>query len=244
MPTFKDTGLVLREVETAENSKRLLLLTGQRGKIWVFARGASNTKSKLKAQKMAFCEFVIYDGGQFLSLTQVSQIRAFNAIASDFVGYCVANFLLEAVDKMLLPEMRADEALRVILSAFVRLDKKSDPWIVFVSVTFKLLQLEGFVPITTNCSICSQIFSEKYFFGQDGVTCEKCCGIPFSKEATSALEYILKSPIHKMFNFRASSDVLHALVSAVLLFFDYHVETHLNSMESIRDCIMSLLKHK
>ncbi|MCL2619588.1 MAG: DNA repair protein RecO [Defluviitaleaceae bacterium] len=234
MPTFKDKGLVLREVDTAENSKRLLLLTQQKGKIWVFARGAGNAKSKLKAPKMAFCEFVIYDGGQFLSLTQVSQIRTFNAIAGDFDGYCVANFLLEASDKMVLPEMRAEDTLKVILSAFVRLDRGYNPWLVFSSSTFKLLQLEGFVPITANCSSCNNVFPQKYFFGQDGVACEKCGEIPFSGEALLALEYILKAPIHEIFNFRASADVLDALVSAVLLFFGYHVDAQLKSMEFIR----------
>jgi len=234
MPTFKDKGLVLRETDAAENSKRLLLLTQERGKIWVFARGASGTKSKLKAPKMAFCEFVIYDGGEFLSLAQVSQIQSFHEIGSDFEGYCVANFLLEATDKMMLPAMPSNQLLRLILSAFVRLDKGANPWLVFAASTFKMLQQEGFVPITDSCANCGEKFPGKYFFGQDGITCEKCGGIPFSEEARFALEYILNAQVGKMFNFRASIDVLDALTSAVLLFFSHHVDAQLKSMEFIR----------
>ncbi|MCL2235718.1 MAG: DNA repair protein RecO [Defluviitaleaceae bacterium] len=234
MPTFKDKGLVLREADAAENSKRLLLLTQERGKIWVFARGASGMKSKLKAPKMAFCEFVVYDGGQFLSLTQVAQIQSFASISFDFDGYCVANFLLEAIDNMMLPAMPARQVLKLVLSAFVRLDKGADPWLVFTSATFKLLQQEGFVPITDSCGNCGEKFPGKYFFGQDGVTCEKCGGIPFSEEARLALEYILNTQVDKIFNFRVSADVLDALTSAALLFFSHHVDAQLKSMEFIR----------
>jgi len=234
VPTFKDKGLVLREVETAENSKRLLLLTQGRGRIWAFARGAAGVKSKLKAPKMTFCEFVLYDGGQFLSLAQVAQIRAFPNLVGDFDAYCIANFLLEAVDRMLLPAMPADEALKLILLTFARLDGGCDPWLVFSAGTFKLLQQEGFVPITDNCSGCGDKFPGKYFFAVDGITCQNCGGLAFSDEARLALEYILEAPLAKIFNFKASPDVLMGLKTAALMFFSHHVDVELKSMAFIK----------
>ena len=68
---FAIDGLVLRESNTGENDKLLLILTASRGKIWVKAKGGRSIKNSKSALCRAFTygEFELYDknGTNFLS---------------------------------------------------------------------------------------------------------------------------------------------------------------------------------
>ncbi|MCL2575058.1 MAG: DNA repair protein RecO [Defluviitaleaceae bacterium] len=210
MSIIKDCGIVLRENIAGETNKRLVLLTKNHGKVVVFARGAKGAKSKLSANKLSYNEFVIYDGGQFFSLTQCSPIVQFANIPLDYNAFCVANFILELSDKIMLENMEALDTLNLVLMAFYRLEKAALPSLVQAVFTLKLLQKEG-------------------FFG------EHCTENPdfmnISKEANAAINYILSTPIKRVFNFRVSSDVMNELQQYALLFLQQNVDLQLKSLE-------------
>ena len=60
-------GLVLRETVTRETDKILTVLTPDRGKISLIARGARRKNSRLAAacQLLAYSELTIYEKGQW-----------------------------------------------------------------------------------------------------------------------------------------------------------------------------------
>jgi len=236
--TIKDFGIVLKENDAGENSKRLILLTKTRGKAVVFARGAKGAKSKLSVPKLSYCEFVFYDGGQFLSLAQVSPIAQFGNIVQNYDAFCVAAFILELTDKMLLSNMDSEDALNLLLLAFSRLDKSYEPSLIFGAFAFKMLQKEGFAPTTQNCALCqsplTDIF-EKMRFGSEGFLCTACAKrvqtIACSPKILAAVKYILDAPIEKIFNFKASPDILQVLQQIAILFLHHNVDSQLKSLD-------------
>ena len=236
MSIIKETGIILKEIETGETSKRLVLLTKNRGKVVVFARGVKGVKSKLHTNKLSYNEFVIYDGGQFLSLTQISAIEQFANITQNYDAFCVANFCLELTDKMMLANMDSVDAINLILLAFSRLNKVRDPNLIFAAFVFKFLQKEGLAPIANHCVTCqSTLNKENNCFGQEGFLCQNCIDnnevIICNHEATAAIQYILNAEVSKVFNFKASPDVLQILQQSAILFLRHNVDVQLKSLE-------------
>ena len=202
----KDFGIVLREIDAGENSKRYILLTKTHGKVVVFARGAKGANSKLSVPKLAYCEFVFYDGGQFLSLSQVSVVAQFGDISGDYDAYCVAAFILEMADKMLLDNMECSAALKLVMAAFSRLDRGASPKLVHGTFVVKMLQNEGF-------------FSKELLLGEG-----------FVPEVGMAVDYIMDAANEKAFSFKASEDVLEVLQCRALRFLREHVDVQLKSL--------------
>jgi len=219
MATFKAVGLVLRDEAAGESNKRLTILTEQRGKIAAFARGARGAKSKLAVAKLAYCEFIFYDGGQFLSLTQIAPLRHFAAIPADYDAYCGASFILELADKMLLADMETRDALRLILLALARLDKGDCPKLVLAAFILKFLQGEGYRPRL-----------DGDYFGNEGLASE---GRKVHNPTKDALSYIVGAEMTKVFNFKTSQDVAEELLACALVFLRANVDVEISSMTFI-----------
>ncbi|MDR2166788.1 MAG: DNA repair protein RecO [Clostridiales bacterium] len=234
MGVIKDKGLVLRETAANESNKRLILLTEQNGKLPAFARGALGAKSKLVVGKFSYNEFIIFDGGQFLSLNQVAEIRHFAGITACYESYCAASFMLELADKMVFANMDAKIAVKLILLAFARLNKSRNPKAILAAFIFKFLQKEGFAPLTQSCANCAAENPE--FFGNEGLNCANCRqndAICLNLAAVQALDYILTAEPAKTFNFKASTDVIDILHRCAILFLCANVDIELKSLDFI-----------
>lgn len=215
MATIKDVGLVLREEAVGESNKRLTILTENLGKVSAFARGAKGTKSKLAVAKLSYCEFVFYDGKQFLSLTQASQIHSFDKIPSDYDAFCAASFILELTDKMLLPDMPAQYVLNLSLHALSRLNKAQNHKVALAAFIFKLLQKEGYTPTL-----------DGNFFDTDGLS---SVGKEILTLTVQAIKHITASESKAVFKFKASQDVADELLTCALIFLRANVDEPLKS---------------
>ena len=77
-------GLVLRETVTRETDKILTVLTPDRGKISLIARGARRKNSRLAAacQLLAYSELTIYEKGQWFMLDEAETLELFTGLVS------------------------------------------------------------------------------------------------------------------------------------------------------------------
>ena len=222
MATIKVSGLVLREELVDESNKRLTILTKQLGKVQVFARGARNAKSKLAFTILSCCEFVLYDGGNFFSLTQVSPQRHFSNILQDYDAFVASCFILELADKTLLAGMDAKKALRLVVLSLARLDKTHNHKVILAVFIFKFLQIEGYMPMLKGES-----------FGEDGLGEN---GRHVVTPTADAIRYIITSEIDKIFNFKVSQAVADELLECALFFLRANVDAQLKSMKFFSAC--------
>ena len=219
MAIIKDFGIVLKEFEAGESNKKLVVLTGKHGKMTVFARGARRAKSKLATGLFDYNEFVIFDGGGFLSLNAVVPVHSFGGITADYDKYCFACCFLEMTDKMTLTGMDTQEVLQILLCALAELERgRHEPTTVFAVFAIKFLQKEGFAPLVSGHSV------------QTGTT-----ALRPTPRAVQALEYILEASPKEMFAFKASEDVAGQLYRAARLFVAENVDTGIKSLEMIGD---------
>lgn len=225
--TYKDCGLILRESDSGEADKRITVLFKERGKVFLTARGVRKPKSTIASGARLFCysEYVVFDGGGFANITQADAVKQFYKITEDYDRLVTACFLLELTDRMILPSMPAEDALRLLLLSLNRLNNGDLPELISAVFVFKLLQAEGFSP-SLNCVICGST-EGKYFSGL-GCLCSSCSRGKDSLEAASesflALGYILGSEIENVYKFSLSEAGTSCLNEMSELFLKAHVE--------------------
>jgi len=219
MAIIKDVGMVLREYPVGESNKRLVLLTQRHGKITVFARGSRRAQSKLATSLFSYNEFVIFDGGGFLSLNHVEPIHIFSEIAADYDKFCLGCCFLEMADKMLLVKMDTSDILRILLNAFAEMERnRHAPKLIFAVFAIKALQSEGMAPLVNGNNVES---------GESMML--------LMEEAARALTYILETDGKDIFAFKASNDVAEQLYRAARLFVAENMDAQLKSLEIIGD---------
>ena len=90
-------GMILETHPYSEADKRIVILTGERGKITAFARGARRPKSVFSAstEPFVFGEFVLYPGKSAYSLEKVNVTDYFREISADIDKAALGFYFLE-----------------------------------------------------------------------------------------------------------------------------------------------------
>jgi len=217
MKTIKVRGMVLKEYETGEADKRLLLLCKDVGRIMVYARGARKPRSKFlaAAQIFTYSDFILTQGQGFYSLAQADVIENFYNLRTDYERLCAAHFIVDVCEKTLWENSDCDKLLLLVLKSLSNLSKEK-----FFPAQIKIVFLARFFDFYGLRPNTNFNPDAKIFFGAEGL-CERG-GIPFSQAAAAAFAFILNSETSQAFSFAAHENVLHELHNAVDFFWKHH----------------------
>ncbi len=94
------TGMVIKVSSVGEYDRRMVILTWERGKITVFAIGAKRPGSSLMgpSRPFAFGKFKLYEGRDSYTLQSADIGRYFEELAGDMEGACYGQYFLEMAD--------------------------------------------------------------------------------------------------------------------------------------------------
>ena len=240
MKTIKTRGLVIKEFDTKESDKRLLVLCKGLGRILVYARGAKKPKSKFLAasQLFAYSDFVLAQGQGFYSLAQTEVIRSFYDVRLDYDSLMAAHLFAEVCDKSTFAEHNLDGLLFLTLKSLSVLEKKTYPPNQ-VTAVFMLLALSehGLKPVTDFCTVCNTPQDETYgimHFAADGLTCEGCFmakkTVAIESACLCAIKHILNRPLVDSFHFAASEKTLAKLKEVAFFLWSSHFDVELRSV--------------
>ena len=89
---FVTCGLVLRETDTRDADKILTVLTPDRGRLSVIARGARRKGSRVAAacQLLAYSEMTLYEKGRWTMLDAADTIELFDGLRQDLTALRLA----------------------------------------------------------------------------------------------------------------------------------------------------------
>ena len=189
---LKLTGIVLLAAPAGEYDKRVVILTKECGKITAFAKGVRRQNSPLlaAASPFAFGEFSCYEGRGTYRLVQAEIQQYFREITEDMEAACYGSYFLEFADYYGRENLEAVEMLKLLYQSLRALLKNAIPnRLVRAVFELKLMEING-------------EYMEK----------------PLGKLEDSTIytwEYVLASPVEKLYTFTVSEKVLEEFTKCV-----------------------------
>lgn len=183
------TGVVLSAMPVGEYDRRVVLLTKELGRITAFARGARRQNSPLMAATNAFvfAHFTVYQGRSSYTLARAQVSHYFMELASEMPEVYYGFYFLEVADYFgteNTDETNMVNLLFVTLRALLK--KKVDRHLIRAVYELKCLVHNGVFAVDV-----TEYSSETVLY---------------------ALQYIVTSPVEKLYSFSLEKEALQEVV--------------------------------
>ena len=221
--TFKTKGIVLKRTNFGEADRILTILTRDRGKIKVIAKGVRKIKSKLAGSLELFCltDLLIAEG-RSLDIVCGAQIqKSYMNLRKNFGPTSTTYFLAEIIDKNFDENQKNEEIFDLLLACLEQLNLKNEPLILpYFQINF--LADTGFLPELHQCIKCSgKITPQNNHFNFDGgLTCEKCAeGYTIEDETIKLLRLFLSHRLASILTINVNQKVLAELKHIITYYY-------------------------
>lgn len=214
-------AVVLSVMPMGEYDKRLVLLTRERGKISVFAKGARRPNSPFlaAANPFVFGSFTLYEGRTSYNLNHAAVTNYFVELAAMQPGVYYGFYFLELADYFGREGIDEKDMMNLLYVSFKALLRPElDHRLVRCIFEFRTMVIQGEYPQIFQCVSCSGEKKELSFFSQrqHGVLCASCAmGVPdsvrISPAALYALQYMASAPLQKLYGFTVKPEILEEL---------------------------------
>lgn len=184
------TGMILSQTPIGEYDRRICILTKERGKISAFAKGARRSGNRFMAATNPFCfgEFKLYEGKTSYNVMEANISNYFEQLRSDYISAYYGMYFLEVADYYTRENNDEKEMLKLLYQSMRALVHPSIPnELVRAVYEIKAVAVNGEFP-----------------------------GVPTDKEwdesTVYAAEYIVTSPVEKLYTFNVTDKVLSELL--------------------------------
>ncbi|MGN0242748.1 MAG: DNA repair protein RecO [Lachnospiraceae bacterium] len=235
------SGIVLSTMPIGEFDKRIVILTKERGKIAVFARGVRRQNSPFAAACQPFVtgDFTVYEGRSSYTLQTVFVREYFDSLRIDYHTVCYASYFCEVADAMTVEYNDERGILNLLFHTLRTMTRQKVPLQLIKCIfEMKLLALSGQGMQTFSCVRCGKGDKELHWFDSlsGGVLCESCAGSlshtdHMTESTLYTLQYIMSSSIEKLYSFLVSDEVMTELVRISQNYFFTHVDKKFKSLE-------------
>ena len=215
---FVTCGLVLRETVTRDADKILTVLTPDRGRLSVIARGARRKGSRVAAacQLLAYSEMTLYEKGRWTMLDAADTIELFDGLRQDLTALSLAAYFAELTEAV---SDGSGDVLPLLLNALYALSAlKKPPQLVKPAFQFRLMALAGYEPMADGCALCGAPQPENPMLDvvHGVVHCGKCrekggLSLPLTASGLAALRYVLYGDPRRLYSFSLPPEGLRAL---------------------------------
>lgn len=186
------TGMVIRASAFSEADRRLVLLTRERGKITVFSRGCKRPGNALMAasRPFAFGTFYLVEGRDAYNLQRTEITNYFEELAADMEAACYGSYFLELADYYSRENLDGTDLLKLLYQSLRALLKPALP----NPLVRRVFELKAMV--------LNGEYSPRP-------------GRQVSDSANYAWEFVLASPVEKLYQFTLTEEVLQEFAACV-----------------------------
>lgn len=156
----KLTGLIISSNQLKEANRLTTLLTRERGKVKVIAKGANKTLSRknYNLDSLNLINFSVYlSNSEFNLITETTLINDFALLKTDFLKIKIAYYIFEVLNKFSVEEIVIPNLFDNIVEYLITLTNVSSEEqkiSLLVYVQLRLLEDFGYLPELNNCIIC------------------------------------------------------------------------------------------
>ena len=233
-------GMVISSSPIGEHDKRIVLLTKEKGKISAFVRGARRPGNHLMAasDSFAFGSFYLIRGKESYTMINADITEYFRELTMDVVKTYTACYFLELAQYYAVETQGCKDILNLIYTAFkALLNEKIDDKLVRYVFELKMLVLNGEYPDFFDCRSCGCKEGLSGFSAfMDGVVCGACKEkvrevISINPSTLYTLQYVVCTPIGKLFSFTVSEEVLQELKMVMARCMHMYIDQKMNSLD-------------
>ena len=235
---FVTCGLVLRETVTRDADKILTVLTPDRGRLSVIARGARRKGSRVAAacQLQAYSEMTLYEKGRWTMLDAADTIELFDGLRQDLTALSLAAYFAELTEAV---SDGSGDVLPLLLNALYALSAlKKPPQLVKPAFQFRLMALAGYEPMADGCALCGAPEPENPMLDvvHGVVHCGKCrekggLSLPLTASGLAALRYVLYGDPRRLYSFSLPPEGLRALNHAADAYVSAQLERSFRTLD-------------
>ena len=235
---FVTCGLVLRETVTRDADKILTVLTPDRGRLSVIARGARRKGSRVAAacQLLAYSEMTLYEKGRWTMLDAADPIELFDGLRQDLTALSLAAYFAELTEAV---SDGSGDVLPLLLNALYALSAlKKPPQLVKPAFQFRLMALAGYEPMADGCALCGAPQPENPMLDvvHGVVHCGKCrekggLSLPLTASGLAALRYVLYGDPRRLYSFSLPPEGLRALNHAADAYVSAQLERSFRTLD-------------
>lgn len=235
---FVTCGLVLRETVTRDADKILTVLTPDRGRLSVIARGARRKGSRVAAacQLLAYSEMTLYEKGRWTMLDAADTIELFDGLRQDLTALSLAAYFAELTEAV---SDGSGDVLPLLLNALYALSAlKKPPQLVKPAFQFRLMALAGYEPMADGCALCGAPQPENPMLDvvHGVVHCGKCrekggLSLPLTASGLAALRYALYGDPRRLYSFSLPPEGLRALNHAADAYVSAQLERSFRTLD-------------
>lgn len=240
------TGMVLAATSIGEYDRRVVILCRERGKIAVFAKGARRPNSALLGvtSPFSFGEFLVYEGRTSYTLVSASISNYFQELRTDVEGAYYGFYFMDLANYYAREANDETQMLKLLYQTMRALVNPRLPnRLIRYIFELKALCINGEAPQMFECVCCGDQGQEKkYTFSvkKGGMVCEGCRsaangrivdGRPLLPSTSYTMQYIVSSPIEKLYTFLVKDEVLGELGQVVAEYLDEYLGKRFRSLE-------------
>jgi DNA repair protein RecO (recombination protein O) len=185
VPTYRDSGVVLRTHPLGEADRIVTLLTRSHGRVRAVARGVRRTGSRFGArlEPMGLVDVQLHIGRSLDSVTQVESLFSFGAdLASDYPRWTAAQAICETAER-LTPEERepAGPQFQLLVGGLRALAERAHPpGLVLDAYLVRSLAVAGWAASFDACARCGAPGPHRAFSLPGGGALCASCRVPGS----------------------------------------------------------------
>jgi DNA repair protein RecO len=246
------TGMVLVAQPIGEYDKRLVILTKERGKITVFAKGVRRQNSTYLAacNPFVFGEFTVFAGRTSYTLQHAQISNYFLELSEEYEKACYGFYFLEFADYYTKESNDESEFLKLLYITLraIANDKITNKLIRYI-YELKAFVINGEYPQFFCCVECGTEAKKEtsYFHAKKGgLICNQCSLdtkhlLLVSESLLYTMQFIISAPLEKLYSFTLSDSVQKELENLMMEWVKLFVDKKFKSLGVLESMILLII---
>jgi DNA repair protein RecO (recombination protein O) len=238
---YRVSAIVLKRRDMGEADRLLTVLTHDRGKLTLLAKGVRRPASRKAGhiEPFTLVDLLVARGRSFHLVTQAETIEAHRRLREDLWLSAWAYYIAELADAFIQDEDPHDLAFDLLRDTLDRLSLGADPALAARYYELHLLGLAGYQPQLFRCVECSALLEPQLNFfslARGGALCpqhgaNQADTTPLPLPVLKVLRYLQTRPWEQVAELRLSPSVAGQVETLMARFITYHLERNIRSAE-------------